>query len=79
MLLTRCPACRQRLRSSARICEKCGVLTGVTRRSSHDPPIHDWVGVGVIILIAGIYLIALHAVVYEEARPRQLLPALTAE
>ena len=73
MLFSTCPACRQRIRSKARICERCGALTGVSFRSSDEPAIRDWIGAGVIFLFACAFVVVLHTATQEMARPR--LPA----
>lgn len=78
MLFSSCPACRQRIRSRARICEGCGALTGVSFRSSNEPAIRDWIGVGLIFLFACVFLIVLHTAAQEIARPRLPASSLTA-
>jgi hypothetical protein len=38
MLLTRCRTCSKQIDAKARICPRCGALTGVNTRTSDEPP-----------------------------------------
>ena len=70
MLFARCKTCGKRLRSTARICERCGALTGVAFRTSDEPQIRDWIGFSIMVVAGIAYLLVLHFVAQEIARPR---------
>jgi predicted amidophosphoribosyltransferase len=57
MLISRCDGCKAQIQKAARICPKCGALTGVPMSSNDEPISFGWMAFIVALAIAATYLL----------------------